>query len=70
MTILFVREKSGQKLRNLSTVERKSSRGKSWLQARTSPNALEGASASVERLHQCLPREGTAINEEEKLLLL
>lgn len=49
--MLFVREMSGQKLRNLSMVERKRIRGTSWLQAETSPNTLEGLNASVDRLH-------------------
>lgn len=70
MTILFVSEKLNQKLRNLSMVERKRNRGNSWLQAETITNTLEVASASVEKLYQCISRQGTAINEGKKKLLL
>lgn len=47
-------------------VERKRNRGNSWLQAETITNTLEVASASVEKLYQCISRQGTAINEEKK----
>lgn len=70
MTTLSGSEKSPQKLGNLSMVERKRIQGMSWLQAGTATNTLQGASASGEMLHQQISREGTAIDEGERKLLL